>query len=131
MLCVSKEAFYKELETYKQNQKRNSSQTTLFIEDKFYDSAKEFVKSQAENALTESNTVNQNSYDKINKVASNNTQEEEMVVPSKENLTSLHFRHPSFSGDNGCALSCQICLVESSIWNGSADLSWRDSPCHK
>ena len=60
MLCVSKEAFYKELETYKQNQKRNSSQTTLFIEDKFYDSAKEFVKSQAENALTESNTVNHN-----------------------------------------------------------------------
>ena len=35
MECVSKGAFYKELETYKQNQKRNSSQITLFIEDKF------------------------------------------------------------------------------------------------
>ena len=39
-------------------------------------------------------------------------------------------RHPSVSGDNGCALSCQISLVESSVWNGSAGLSWRDSPCH-
>ena len=47
MECVSKEAFYKELETYKQNQKRNSSQIALFIEDEFYDSAKEFLKSQA------------------------------------------------------------------------------------
>lgn len=56
MECVSKEAFYKELETYKQNQKRNSSQITLFIEDEFYDSAKEFLKSQAENAVSDSNT---------------------------------------------------------------------------
>ena len=52
MECVSKEAFYKELETYKQNQKRNSSQITLFIEDEFYDSAKEFLKSQAERTLS-------------------------------------------------------------------------------
>ena len=56
MECVSKGAFYKELETYKQNQKRNSSQITLFIEDKIYDSAKEFLKSQAENAVSDSNT---------------------------------------------------------------------------
>ena len=55
MECVSKEAFYKELDTYKQNQKRNSSKITLFIEDEFYDSVKEFLKSQAENALSESN----------------------------------------------------------------------------
>ena len=56
MECVSKEAFYKELETYKQNQKCNSSQITLFIEDAFYDSAKEFLKRQAENAVSDSNT---------------------------------------------------------------------------
>ena len=53
---MSKEAFYKELETYKQNQKRNSSQITLFIKDKFDDSPKEFLKSQAENAVSVSNT---------------------------------------------------------------------------
>lgn len=56
MECVSKEAFYKELHTYKQNQKHNSSQITLFIEDEFYDSAIEFLKSQAENAVSDSNT---------------------------------------------------------------------------
>ena len=56
MECVSKEAFYKELETYKQNQKRSTSQITLFIEDEFYDSAKEFLKREAENAVSDSNT---------------------------------------------------------------------------
>ena len=54
MECVSREAFYEELETYKQNQKRNSSQITLFIEHEFYDY--EFLKSQAENAVSDSNT---------------------------------------------------------------------------
>ncbi|XP_067017970.1 KRAB-A domain-containing protein 2-like [Acropora muricata] len=48
MECVSKE-----LDTYKQNQKRNSSKITLFIEDEFYDSVKEFLKSQGENALSD------------------------------------------------------------------------------
>ena len=84
MECVSKEAFYKELHTYNQNQKHNSSQITLFIEDEFYDSAKEFLKSQAENAVSDSNT--NHDIGEINKVASNNTQQEEMVVPSRENL---------------------------------------------
>ena len=50
------------------------------------------------------------------------------AIPCFNHVSS---RHPSVSGDNGCALSCQISLVESSVWNGSADLSWRDSPCHK
>ena len=55
-MCVKRSILQKEIETYKQNQKRNSSQITLFIEDKFYDSAKEFLRSQAENAVSDSNT---------------------------------------------------------------------------
>ena len=44
MECVSKDAFYQNLETLKQNQRRKTSPITLFIDDQFYDSAKEFLK---------------------------------------------------------------------------------------
>ena len=49
MECVSKDAFYQKLEALKQNQRRKTSLITLFIEDQFYDSAKEFLKSKAQN----------------------------------------------------------------------------------
>ena len=49
MECVSKDAFYQKLEALKQNQRRKASLITLFIDDQFNDSAKEFLKSKAEN----------------------------------------------------------------------------------
>ena len=49
MECVSKDAFYQKLEALKQNQRRKTSLITLFIDDQFYDSAKEFLKSKAQN----------------------------------------------------------------------------------
>ena len=55
MECVSKKAFYKQLQTNIQSQKRNTSQITLFIEDEFYDSAKQFLKTKAENTVSDSN----------------------------------------------------------------------------
>ena len=48
MHCVTEELFYQELNNLKQKQKRSESLTTLFIEDQFYDEAKEVLKVQAE-----------------------------------------------------------------------------------
>ena len=48
MHCVTKELFYRELNNLKQKQKRSESLITLFIEDQFYDEAKEVLKVQAE-----------------------------------------------------------------------------------
>ena len=48
MECATKEIFYKELNTLKQNKKRKDSLITLFIEDQFYNEAKEFLKGESE-----------------------------------------------------------------------------------
>ena len=49
--CVSKEAFYKHLDTLKSKQLRKESQVTLFIEDAFFDKAKAYLKYEAEKQL--------------------------------------------------------------------------------
>ena len=48
MQCVSHEIFYQRLDDFKQKQKRNTSQLTMFIEDQFYNEAMEFLKIQSE-----------------------------------------------------------------------------------
>ena len=48
MHCVTEELFYPELNNLKQKQKRSESLVTLFIEDQFYDEAKQVLKAQAE-----------------------------------------------------------------------------------
>ena len=49
--CVSKEAFYKHLDTLKSKQLRKESQVTLFIEDAIFDKAKAYLKYEAEKQL--------------------------------------------------------------------------------
>ena len=44
MQCVSHEIFYQRLGDFKQTQKRNTLQLTMFIEDQFYDKAMEYLK---------------------------------------------------------------------------------------
>ena len=54
MQCVSHEIFYQGLDDFKQKQKRNTSQLTMFIEDQFYNEAMEFLKIQSEKSSSDS-----------------------------------------------------------------------------
>lgn len=54
MECVSRERFYEELDNLKKIQKRSSSQVTLFLEDEFYNQAKEYLKFRAEKSSDDS-----------------------------------------------------------------------------
>ena len=47
-VCVDKEAFYKTVEEIKAKQKTKDSQITLFVDDKFYNRAKHFLKAKVE-----------------------------------------------------------------------------------
>ena len=49
--CVPREIFYKHLDTLKSKQVKKESQITLFIEDAFFDTAKAYLKYQAEKQL--------------------------------------------------------------------------------
>jgi hypothetical protein len=46
--CTNKDIFYEELTKLKNNQKRRTSKTTLFIEDDFYEESKKYLKAKAE-----------------------------------------------------------------------------------
>ena len=46
--CVDKSAFYEAVDVLKSQQKTNQSQITLFVEDNFYDRAKQYLKSTIE-----------------------------------------------------------------------------------
>ena len=54
MQCVSHEIFYQRLDDFKQKQKRNTSQPTMFIEDQFYNEAMEYLKTQSEKSSSDS-----------------------------------------------------------------------------
>ena len=54
MQCVSHEIFYQRLDDFKQKQKRNTSQLTMFIEDQFYNEAMEYLKIQSEKSSSDS-----------------------------------------------------------------------------
>ena len=54
MQCVSQEIFYQRLDDFKQKQKRNTSQLTMFIEDQFYNEAMEYLKIQIEKSSSDS-----------------------------------------------------------------------------
>ena len=63
MHCVTEELFYRELNNLKQKQKRSESLVTLFIEDQFYDEAKQVLKVQAEGRKdSQSKEANQGKY---------------------------------------------------------------------
>ena len=47
-VCVDKEAFYKTVEEIKAKQKTKDSPITLFVDDKFYNRAKHFLKAKVE-----------------------------------------------------------------------------------
>ena len=49
--CVNKTAFYEAVDVLKSQQKAKQSQITLFVEDKFYDKAKQYLKSIIEDDL--------------------------------------------------------------------------------
>ena len=53
MPCVSHEVFYQRLDDFKQKQKRNTSQLTMFIEDQFYNEAMEYLKMQSEKSSSD------------------------------------------------------------------------------
>ena len=53
MQRVSREIFYQKLDDFKQKQKRNTSQITMFIEDQFYNEAMEYLKIQSEKASSD------------------------------------------------------------------------------
>ena len=50
----SHEIFYQRLDDFKQKQKRNKSQLTMFIEDQFYNEAMEYLKIQSEKSSSDS-----------------------------------------------------------------------------
>ena len=54
MQCVSHEIFYQRLDDFKQKQKRNTSQLTMFIEDQFNNEAMEYLKIQSEKSSSAS-----------------------------------------------------------------------------
>ena len=54
MQCVSHKIFYQRLDDFKQKQKRNTSQLTMFIEDQFYNEAMEYLKIQSEKSSSNS-----------------------------------------------------------------------------
>ena len=54
MQCVSHEIFYQRLDDFKEKQKRNTSQLTMFIEDQFYNEAMEYLKIQSEKSSSDS-----------------------------------------------------------------------------
>ena len=54
MQCVSHEIFSQRLDDFKQKQKRNTSQLTMFIKDQFYNEAMEYLKIQSEKLSSDS-----------------------------------------------------------------------------
>ena len=51
VVCVDKTAFYEAVDVLKSQQKTKQSQITLFVEEKFYDKSKQYLKSIIEDDL--------------------------------------------------------------------------------
>ena len=51
VVCVDKTAFYEGVDVLKSQQKTKQSQITLFVEEKFYDKSKQYLKSIIEDDL--------------------------------------------------------------------------------
>ena len=54
MQSVSCKVFYQRVDDFKQKQKRNTSQLTMFIKDQFYNEAMEYLKIQSEKLSSDS-----------------------------------------------------------------------------
>lgn len=52
-LCVNKKTFYRSLEELKSKQKTSASLITLYIDDEFYNRAKDYLKSKVEDGVEE------------------------------------------------------------------------------